>query len=679
MKTDNFVTETKGVTRTLGRNSNLDVVFQGSQAGTNGSTIVMPALPADTELTNVQARGFRGFADHESLHVRHTDVEVFAKMFGTDKAPNQLFYHLYNAIEDVRIERIGIEEYPGIQKNLAATVELMDKHTRITLDDLEARKAGGKAKAMADFEQMGPYLMTAEGRRRMHTATDVCEAMLAEADPTMQANLKRWGDEFDKLRPGKEGSQDSVALAQKILEELGLYTPPSEDEKQKQNKGKGPTSAGGGSEDGEGAGSGAPEVQGERQDSDSTDPIEGEGGGGGVGSGGIVFQTGGKFKEPSNTTIDPNLNNAVSSEAATVRARTGSGGYKVLTTAHDKWHTRHDGPEKYGSHTVGGLLADKFNIASFDRSVSEAKSSLSVMRRKLERMVLSEQRRDWDNALEDGMLDPKRLTAASMGVKTVFRQRAPRKEIDTAMCILIDLSGSMDGEKIKLAQQVAIALSKCLETIGVTFAVYGFDGHSGYLKMGKSGTLVSTRYPPGLIDDTSPDADDQWRRLIKANGGYGRITPMDMTVFKEFDESLREARTAMGYIKHSARGDNSDGDAVQMAWDRLKKQNAKRKIMLVLSDGQPASSFTCPPIEGQGPLAWRLRTVVQNITIEGGECVGIGILSSAVKDYYPRHVVIKSLEEFASTAMDLLGKLLLKDTKVALRQVGASTADRQAA
>ncbi|MBF9682944.1 hypothetical protein IAI36_11715, partial [Streptococcus pseudopneumoniae] len=80
-----------------------------------------------------------------------------------------------------------------------------------------------------------------------------------------------------------------------------------------------------------------------------------------------------------------------------------------------------------------------------------------TMKNKLRTALLSKQRRDWDFGREIGKLDSKRLVSAYGGKPNVFKARIDRPEENTAIQILIDLSGSMHGEKVKLAQDCAIA------------------------------------------------------------------------------------------------------------------------------------------------------------------------------------------------------------------------------
>jgi len=60
----------------FGRNENVTVVFEGSQAQTDGNEIILPAMPLNADISEETAQVIRGFIDHEAGHIRHTDFDV---------------------------------------------------------------------------------------------------------------------------------------------------------------------------------------------------------------------------------------------------------------------------------------------------------------------------------------------------------------------------------------------------------------------------------------------------------------------------------------------------------------------------------------------------------------------------------------------------------------------------
>ena len=86
----------------LGRKRGVEVRIGGDAACTDGNTIWLPALPLDD--ADAAALGF-GLLFHETNHVRYTDFAV-TKGEGLAGA-------LTNALEDIRIDGLGHQEYPG--------------------------------------------------------------------------------------------------------------------------------------------------------------------------------------------------------------------------------------------------------------------------------------------------------------------------------------------------------------------------------------------------------------------------------------------------------------------------------------------------------------------------------------------------------------------------------------
>ena len=99
----------------FGRNKETFVVFEGEGAKTDGKEIQLPSLPDDMEFTTEEAMVMRGYLDHEAGHVRHTNFDDVGK-FG--ETCSEQAFAIANCLEDVRLERLVMKEYPGSVKNL---------------------------------------------------------------------------------------------------------------------------------------------------------------------------------------------------------------------------------------------------------------------------------------------------------------------------------------------------------------------------------------------------------------------------------------------------------------------------------------------------------------------------------------------------------------------------------
>ena len=94
----------------LGKQYNITVEIGGTTAYTNGKTIHIPALKMDMDKIYINMT--RGYVDHEAAHIRYTDFQVLQKSNLT-----RLQFHLFNIIEDWRVETLLGKHFPGCRKN----------------------------------------------------------------------------------------------------------------------------------------------------------------------------------------------------------------------------------------------------------------------------------------------------------------------------------------------------------------------------------------------------------------------------------------------------------------------------------------------------------------------------------------------------------------------------------
>jgi hypothetical protein len=98
------------VASALGSKYGVRVVIGGNQACTDGRTITLPSLPLDMPETFLLL--VRGYLDHEAGHIRETDFDALR---GARLSP--LEHHVWNSIEDWRVERRMAEIFPGCRHN----------------------------------------------------------------------------------------------------------------------------------------------------------------------------------------------------------------------------------------------------------------------------------------------------------------------------------------------------------------------------------------------------------------------------------------------------------------------------------------------------------------------------------------------------------------------------------
>jgi len=208
-------------------------------------------------------------------------------------------------------------------------------------------------------------------------------------------------------------------------------------------------------------------------------------------------------------------------------------------------------------------------------------------------------------------LDESRLGLVPAGETRIF-QRAQKKQFhEYAVSLLIDVSGSMSGSKLDVACKCTHALEYALTRAGAAVDVFAFNGDYRYV-------------PPATVRD--PDL---------------------------FHKKMAEQLSAYGGI-------NNDADAVRLTAEKLLARREPGKILMVLSDGQPAP--------GNGPITKMIKNgnrnnadadlinSVSETRAKGITCLAVGILTDCPKQYYGSHhtAVVRDLSELYRSMAKIL-------------------------
>lgn len=615
---------TKTVVRTLGREAGCEVVFAGREAKVGvkkkgGRIVQLPSNPPDSKLSKKQHFIGQGFANHETLHNLCTDIDgAHEKMEALVKGGAKLSAALANGIEDVRIERAGTQLYPGAQDKLAVTAEFAAREF-LKMDEAKLKEI------CSDFKKVGPIAMTWEGRKRMGYDAPSIQKCLDLLPPDVADKVSKYSDLTEKLPTGVNGIQDldrtesfagthkGIDLAKLIAREI-LEEPPEEPPEEEEG-------------DGDDGGDGDPDAEGEGEAS------RGKPGGNPDGEedvGDSAIHT---------TEVDEPFNPDMLDQVKHILKSSDSSGYTVATTALDTIVKR--------QHTTGvakETLKHEENLRDYTKASNSIRGKLAVMRRKMERALLAEHEVERDSGFRSGKLKVRGNVVKIMtGATGLFTRRTHGKDINTAVTLLIDASGSMHGPRIQLAQKCAIALAEVFVGVGVPLEILVFN----------------TRHP--IQDEFSSKEEYQERvDIFQAQIGdydsrctYGRADTMCLFEVKQFKDNMREARIGLGGINKMVSSANADADSVWAAWERLKKRPEARKVLFVLSDGQPSCGGDA------GKQSSHLKRMVKDIAKQGGECFGLGIQSDDVTKYYPQHAVVNRIEDLPGVVIDRMSKILL--------------------
>jgi cobalamin biosynthesis protein CobT len=245
----------------------------------------------------------------------------------------------------------------------------------------------------------------------------------------------------------------------------------------------------------------------------------------------------------------------------------------------------------------------------------------------------------WEYGHKSGSLYGAGLARLATGDTRVFRKKIVSNSKDVAISLLIDLSGSMSGEKITTAVQAALTFSNVLTHMSINHEVLGFTTVGNYEWSG-----------------------EEYGKSFEKKGVYwARIEPLNIPIFKNFGERNPQLARELAYASKNAKGglplrNNVDGESVMIAAKRLKAQPQTRKILIVFSDGLPAFCSFCGGDIGD----WHLHKSLAEVDQMGIETFGIGICSEDVAKFYKNYAVVKKLSDLSEKVLTVLKDFLIK-------------------
>jgi cobaltochelatase CobT len=282
-----------------------------------------------------------------------------------------------------------------------------------------------------------------------------------------------------------------------------------------------------------------------------------------------------------------------------------SGGYRVFTAAYDQ--------ERHITSLVRAeLLADYRK--RLDESVARQGINLTRVVRDLTALLASPARAGWDGAQEEGRIDGRALAqlVTSPAERRLFRQERTELSADVLVTFLIDCSGSMAAHREPVAV-LADVFARALELAGAGSEILGFT--TGAWHGGRA-----------LRD---------WQRAGQP-AHPGRLSEVSHLVFKSATTPWRRSRRHIaGMLKADLFREGVDGEAVTWAAHRARSHDARRRLLIVLSDGSPMDRATVLA-NGENYLDQHLAEVVADLEDAGDvEIYGVGV-GLDLSPYYQR-------------------------------------------
>lgn len=200
-----------------------------------------------------------------------------------------------------------------------------------------------------------------------------------------------------------------------------------------------------------------------------------------------------------------------------------------------------------------------------------------------------------------GRLDTGHLHRLAVSDPRVFRIKSERSGIDTAVHILLDCSGSM-VRRIHLACQACYAVASALEASRINVAVTAFPG------------------------------------VQLPNGSYTTVSSI-----------IRHGQNVHTTLDLGPAGGTPMGESLWWVMQDMLPLKEKRKLILIITDGDPDSADCATQAITQGMLA-------------GFEIYGVGITSPAIMSLLPgRSVVVNAVADLAPAMFALLQNGIFSD------------------
>jgi cobaltochelatase CobT len=597
--TEPFKRAVTGCVRAIARKPDLEVGFAAERPGIVGGKARLPE-PA-RKLTAGEAAIVRGHADSIALKLACHDPNVHRKLVPGGQTARAVF----EAVEQARVEAIGARRMAGVAKNLSAMID--DRFHRGKFDEISDRADAPieEALAMLVRERLTGMTPPPAARRLVDLWRPLIEDRAGKNLDRLEKlieNQARFGDVVHDLLDDLDMGEDRSSEAD---DEEG-----SEGDQDKRKDKSGEDGEGEQSDDAEARVDEA-EVSGEDMSESTSEAAE---------------------AMSAEMSDDAEMGDAEAPAEPRRPRRHGANeprgpDYKPFIAKFDEVVPADELCEPEELERLRGYL---------DKQLSHLQGVVARLANRLQRRLMAQQNRAWEFDLEEGLLDPARLSRIIIDPlhPLSFKREKETKFRDTVVTLLLDNSGSMRGRPITVAATCADILARTLERCGVKVEILGFTTRAWKGGQSREAWLAAGKPP-----------------------NPGRLNDLRHIIYKSADAPWRRARKNLGLMmREGLLKENIDGEALDWAHKRLLARTEQRRILMVISDGAPVDDSTLSVNPGNY-LERHLRWVIEDIeTRSPVELIAIGI-GHDVTRYYRRAVTIVDAEELGGAMTDNLAEL----------------------
>jgi len=586
----------KYVRASAGR-AGISIVFEdANEPRHDGKTIYLPRITHKT--TDLELQQLMASVDHEVAHDRFSSFDVL-KNKSLD--PRSLLMFVWNFLEDSRINMIESMEYQGFREN-------WDESSSILVEQILARAK----KTSTTMSKLTTALMCWDAGISASSFPKIeLAASKATPDKKVLNVLNNFSDRLVRCHSILDktiGTEATYELALDILKELGEKC---KEELKVEPKPKPSTG------EGEAAGTSKEAAEGEATDIKKTEDGEGK-------------------PDPSkeykilDIKVTPEEMDAFSltmpeegsemSKTGVNFAPTGSRGAWDLTDYSEFIVV--DFPHRKGDDKYFEVGKNKRSFLSeYEIRVTPKLVSQENFAQQVRKLIQIRAKSQTQYGIKKGKLDQSRLSRICFNApgfsERIFKNKIDNKTLDASITVLVDMSGSMGGDKAYYALASTLLVNEVCSTLNIPLEILGFTD--------------------GAI-------------------GYGEAKPL-MFIYKSFSDLRVNEDSLKDYFATSSNFmiGNPDGENILWAYDRLNKRKEKKKLLIVMSDGSPAASKSSSGLE-----EFTEKVIKEIEASKSVDIYGLGLCSTAVEYYYKAHSVVRDPESIPSKLIELIERKILK-------------------
>jgi cobaltochelatase CobT len=425
--------------RALARKPDLEVGFAAERPGLMGSKARLPEPPR--KLTKAEAAIVRGHADSIALRLACHD----AAMHRRHQPAGQQARAVFEAVEQARVEAIGARRMDGVANNLTAMLD--DRFHRAKFDTITDRADAPIEEALALMVR--ERLTGLAPPKSAKKLVDLWRPLIEE----------RAGEDLDRLENLIEDQRQFGDVVRDLLDSLEMGEDRSSDQEDEDDEGEEEQRKQEAGEDGEAA---------DADDQQRTSMEDSQ-----VSAEDMPDSAAEAVDAPTADMADDTDMGDAETPGEPQRPRQFGANeprgpdYRAFTAKFDETIAAEDLCEPEELDRLRSYL---------DKQLSNLQGVVARLANRLQRRLMAQQNRSWDFDLEEGVLDPARLSRVITDPMhpLSFKWEKDTQFRDTVVTLLLDNSGSMRGRPITVAATCADILARTLERCGVKVEILGF-------------------------------------------------------------------------------------------------------------------------------------------------------------------------------------------------------------